>query len=374
MEMIAFCIGICAALIVFFLNLDNFPEPTGISGVGKRQEHLVDKNRQETNVSNGYRELMVHIWYPTNKETPRQKTFYDHDALTTTQKFINHQTHIPRWLLYGLGFTKTYTIDNAPISPDQKTFPIIIASHGSGPIIQEYSWLFEELASHGYIVIGINHPYMADSIRFPDDRVIKGLLNDKRKEGREATKQWKQEQLEIAAHDVTFVIDSLDNLNKNPSWPLFNKLDLNRIGICGHSAAGSLAMRLCLEDKRIKAGVGLDSGTRCNPSLNAFSTPFLVLLGENSRQRKTEKGKEDYKKLMKLSSLPGMNMNVVMIKNIGHSFSDVPLLLHSTLLTQILSLFIKAKVDTDTSSAHACTALKIAQTYVVKFFDEHLKK
>ncbi len=371
---IFFCIAASIILLVFvlFLNLHNFPAPTGIYGVGKTHYHLTDHNRKETTIQNGHRELMLHVWYPIDKQKTLQKSPYDHDALTNIQEFIKQQSKIPLWSLCGLRYTKTYAKDNAPITHDKTTFSVIIATHGAGPMIQQYSWLCEELASHGYIVIGINHPYLAGITRFPDGRIIKGLLDTKIKEGKEMVKLWKQAQLERGVEDVKFVLKSIAELNQQPSSPLYNKLDLEYIGICGHSAGGSLAMRMCLEDKRIKAGIGLDSGTRGNPSLTPFSTPFLVLLGEESRHLKTAKGQEDYKKLIKLSTLPGMHLSIIMVKNIGHAFTDLPLLLNSTLLTRIVSKFIKSKVDIDASSAQASAALNTAKNYCVRFFDKYL--
>jgi predicted dienelactone hydrolase len=271
-----------------------------------------------------------------------------------------------------LRYTKTYAQDNVPISQDRAVFPVIIASHGAGPMIQQYSWLCEELASHGYIVIGINHPYVAAVTRFPDGRIIKSLIAAKKKEGKKAAKLWKQEQLEIAAKDVKFVLDTLAKLNMQPSWLLYNKLDLENIGICGHSAGGSLAMRMSLNDRRIKAGVALDSSMRGNPALKSFSTPFLVLMGGNSRYGPLGQERQDFENLTKLCHLPGMCMTIVMLKQVGHmAFSDMPLLLHSTLLTQLLSNFIS--VDIDASSAQASKMIKISKTHIVNFFDAYLK-
>jgi ankyrin repeat protein len=67
--------------------------------------------------------------------------------------------------------------------------------------------------------------------------------------------------------------------------------------------------------------------------------------------------------MIKLGTLPGMHMTIIMIKNIGHVFTDLPLLLHLTLLT--ISPFIKSKIDVDASSAQARDALKAAKTYIV---------
>ena len=52
-----------------FGNLNNFPAPTGCYGVGTTELHLIDTKRKEPNNPNSPRELMLHIWYPTNIKT-----------------------------------------------------------------------------------------------------------------------------------------------------------------------------------------------------------------------------------------------------------------------------------------------------------------
>lgn len=354
-----------------YLNLSNFPVPTGLYDVGKTEYHLVDRNRSETNNPNMPREIMLHIWYPTEQTTNRVKTAYDTDALRDAQRFFS-QRGIPLWLLNGLGSTKTYSQKDAAITSNNDKYSIVIASHGAGPMIQQYTALWEELASHGYVIIGINHTYMAAVTRFPDGCIINSLMSSKKKEGREAAKIWKKQQADVAIKDIKFVLDTLTQPNQESSWQMYNKLDLERIGICGHSWGGSLAMRICSEDNRIKVGIALDATARDQYALTPFTTPFLVLLGGKSHAWQDKEGKQDRENLNILCHLPNMHMTVVTFRSVGHqAFSDFPLLLHSTLITQILSKVFD--LDIGASSSRGSHANKIAKFYMVNFLDKYLK-
>lgn len=370
----ALFIVVIAGLLLFVIcsNLHNFPYPTGKFGVGKTDYHLININSQETNNKGVHRELMLHIWYPTDQKIRKASTPYDFDALTNLVEFMSQRSNLPAWLFYGLYSTKTYAQPNIAVSNSAASYPVIIVTHGTSTMVQQYTWLCEELTSQGYIVIGINHPYMAAVTRFLDGRVIKSLIQAKRTEDKQRAKKWKQEQLEIAVQDSKFVLDSLEALNAQPTWFLHNRLDLKRIGMCGHSSGGSVTMGVCLDDVRIKAGVSLDGTTCLNKTLTIVDVPFLELLAEESHVWKEQEGERDRNLLDTLQSLPGMKMSVISLKNVGHNiFSDMPLLLHSTIMGQILSRHIN--IDVNVSSKQSFNTMQLAKKSVVSFFDTNLK-
>jgi len=368
-----FLVALVAIWLVSTLNLNNFPKPTGAFGVGKISYHLTDISRKETNIKvDSPRELMLHIHYPAATQAQGPCMFYDADALQNMKGFVHLLTKLPIWLLHGLDCTKTYAQINAPIANEQKTYPVILMLHGSGTMIQHYTWIGEELASHGYIVVGINHPYMAAVTRFLDDRVITSLVHQKKAEGEHISKAWKQEQFEVAVQDINFVINNLAMLNQQTTLAIHNKLDLEQIGICGHSSGGSLSMRMCLENKRIKAGISLDGNIRGSEGLVPFTTPFLVILAQKSHVHQGQDGQQNLEKLIQLCHKPDMQMTIMTFKGIGHgTFCDLPLLLHETFLTQFLSHIID--VDINASSSRARTAIKKAKSYMINFFDHYLR-
>ena len=78
------------------------------------------------------RPIRATLWYPTTAQQPR--------------KMIG-DTPI---------FQGSPVIENAPL-PD-KTYPLILLSHGSGGTIMTLGWLTSRLVAKGYLVAGINHP------------------------------------------------------------------------------------------------------------------------------------------------------------------------------------------------------------------------
>lgn len=105
------------------------------------------------------------------------------------------------------------------------SYPVIVFSAGFGPPSRTYVSLSSYLASHGYVVIKVGHP-------------------ETRPEVTELAEVWKgqgPEQWKNRAQDLSFVIDSLDNLQKQ--FPeLSGKVDAARVGVSGHSYGAFAAM------------------------------------------------------------------------------------------------------------------------------------
>lgn len=102
--------------------------------------------------------------------------------------------------------------------------PIILFSHGLGGSREGGAYLGEHFASHGYVTLHMQHPGSDTSVwrgqAQPMDRA-KDAAN------------WNNSVLR--AQDVKFVIDELTRLNKADDFPLKGRLDLERIGMSGHS-------------------------------------------------------------------------------------------------------------------------------------------
>jgi len=90
-----------------------------------------------------------------------------------------------------------------------------------GPAIPDYTVLAENLASHGYIVVGINPTYTSNLIAFPDGRIThrspQGTIPDSA--GSAAADQIGNRILEVWTQDVVFVMDQLETLNAAQDSP-----------------------------------------------------------------------------------------------------------------------------------------------------------
>jgi dienelactone hydrolase len=242
----------------------SYPQPAGQYRVGKIAYDWVDQSRPEIATGNTTnRELMVYAWYPA-----------DVSANTAEAPVMDAETAaaVRPGDAFSLGFLKDlsdHTYRDVPLSADQSQYPVLIMSHGdtSSPLLMAVT--AADLASHGYIVVGISHTYNARGTVFPDGRVITrdynySLIGDDYLNFSlsyyENAKQWAGHNADVErreADDVSFVLDRLEQLNQTDS-PFEGKIDMSRIGTFGHSLGGATAITIAETDDRIKAAADLD--------------------------------------------------------------------------------------------------------------------
>jgi dienelactone hydrolase len=266
-------------LSVTGLHHESFlPQINGPYQIGTETIHIIDENREEAFTENpsDKRELIVQLWYPLSNDTKGVRADYMDDL---TFDWLKHQSPIPLFWIPRQAYTyvNPYALDTAPLLHGNTMFPVIIFSHGYNGVRAIYTSMIEEIASHGFIVAAINHPYIAGITVFPDGRSV---------EFAEAPSdpQDAQEYFEIAfrtvVEDIRFTLDQLTELNTTHSkWK--GRFDLSKVGVSGHSFGGGASAAVCYEDERFIAGVALDSSFRGDLIVNGIGKPFMVLLAED---------------------------------------------------------------------------------------------
>ena len=64
----------------------------------------------------------------------------------------------------------SHSADGAPVAADRAAYPVVLLSpSGFAPLL--LSATAEELASHGFVVVGVNHTYETEVTAFADGRV-----------------------------------------------------------------------------------------------------------------------------------------------------------------------------------------------------------
>jgi pimeloyl-ACP methyl ester carboxylesterase len=209
------------------------PTPTGRYPIGTTIRHLVDRSRRDPWVDSiPYRELMVSLWYPARLcghpfaryMTPRAA---DHFDMGLSQQIPGYRIGVVDW-----AGTPTHARLDAPVAAGRH--PVVLYGPGGGNPRTLGTGLVEELASHGYLVVAIDHTYEASEVEFPDGR----LATDRRPPG---TTRGQSAAVRVA--DIRFILDALG---------------LDRVGMLGYSAGGFAAAEAMLTDQRIRAGVNLD--------------------------------------------------------------------------------------------------------------------
>jgi predicted dienelactone hydrolase len=82
--------------------------------------------------------------------------------------------------------------------------------------------------------------------------------------------------------DMGLALDQLERLNaSDPSGRFLGRLDLQRVGVFGHSLGGATALQFCHDDARCKAGIDVDGAPRGNVIGNGVTQPFMFLLSDH---------------------------------------------------------------------------------------------
>jgi len=257
------------ALPVFVL-----PAPTGPYAVGTQLLHIIDAKRIDPFAKNGGpRELMIQIWYPAEISNGAKMAPY-REAETTSL-----------WnARYSLARSRSYS--NAPLSRSQERYPVLVFVPSWLGQRTEETFLSEDLASHGYIVVGIDHTYSSTITAFPDGRIVRSRLVAREDYSSESAFQTfvaaAEEEVRIRTEDARFVLDSLEERNVQDSRHfLSGRIDLNRVGIFGFSIGLGVAAEACWLDRRFKAGLGMDGMITDEAAKHGTFTPFFFMFGND---------------------------------------------------------------------------------------------
>ena len=280
--LILFLIG-CSSIVKTIIPLNDLPKPKGNYIVGTTQYHWIDKSREEwftENIQNDFRELMVQIWYPSD-ETPNIESNPYMDNLNVRIPEFSKQIGLPKFFINHITEIKTQSYHNIPISTNKTQFPVIVFSHGLGGMRVQNTAYVQELVSHGFIVIAMDHTYDANITIFPD--ASKHYYDSDLPEGlTDSTEvyQIRYKQLKTRRDDVSYVLNQLEKFNANPKNKFYKKLKLDKVGIFGHSFGGATSISSGFHDNRIGASLSLDGWFEILPHEilnNGLSIPFFHL-------------------------------------------------------------------------------------------------
>jgi predicted dienelactone hydrolase len=212
------------------------PDPSGPYRVGRRSFHWIDGLRREPNGDR--RELIVWVWYPSQPQMGAQPAAYLPSGWEAVGGF---------WGFRADGVS-SHSFANAPVVGGSQAFPVLIFSPSGFPPLL-LSALLEELASHGYVVFGINHTHESGVSVFPDGRIV--LMDAVRMQPAlgpfsGAPAETFQKRAAIAdgqTADIRFVAGKIERLNAGND-PLAGRLDIGRLGAFGHSLGGNAAWSL----------------------------------------------------------------------------------------------------------------------------------
>ncbi|MDF3144376.1 MULTISPECIES: alpha/beta hydrolase [unclassified Streptomyces] len=319
------------------------PRPTGPHAVGRSTLHLVDADRPDPWVpSAGARQLMVSMYYPARPGAGGATAPYmtDEEARLLLELRVPDAT-IPPETISGV---RTWAHTDARPAPGR--FPLVVLSPGFTLPRATLTGLAEDLASRGYVVALVDHPYENAGTTLPDGRTLPCAICD------EFPSIGGSTVAESRAEDISFVLDRLTG--RHPAWRHARVIDAKRIGMAGHSIGGNAAATTMAADARVRAGVNMD-GTFFAPvpDTGLDGRPFLMVGAENRPPLDTTWDEA-------WAHLDGWKRWLTVAGTDHGSFTDVPL------LAELVGIPDTAPLPYERSSA-------LTRAYVAAFFDLHLK-
>ncbi|MFJ9694401.1 alpha/beta hydrolase family protein [Kitasatospora sp. NPDC101183] len=277
------CAGLIASgpVAAWAFPVPVFPEPTGAFAVGTRVLQWTDPQRPETFTPDpsDLRTVVVQLWYPARRSpdgTPRAQYLGRTEAeARTVSAAMAGGVGLPDFLVDGVPRARSRSVFDAPVAAGGERFPVVLFSPGSGGVRTQNTAWAEELASHGYVVAALDHPYDSAAVVLADGRTVttETTSSGDAAKDEELAAGWTA----VRAADLGFVLGRLEALDRGENAdPLAGRLDTGRAAVAGHSMGGAAALQAARQDGRFAAVIDLD-GFPHGPVSPALGRPVLAM-------------------------------------------------------------------------------------------------
>lgn len=309
--------GLAGAMVLaiapfaLFVPVPVLTTPSGPFAVGTVIYRWVDASRAETATKNpsDKRNVIAQAWYPAQTRGGKRSTYMDGlDHLPATIVVL------PSFVMSSYVRVDTYSTLNADIS-SQKLWPVVIFSPGLGAPRAFYTGLAVELASRGYVVLTLDHPYESPVTQLADGSIAMRI--DTSSLDRDARDAWMMDQQSIRASDVQFALDRL----VEGAGRLKGHLDLSRVVAVGHSFGGATAVAASGRDARIAGTVNVD-GTPYG-EVPVLHHPFLLLQSDYTVTTHGDAFMARNKRLLETTTAPAWRYEILRANHVV--FMDAPL-------------------------------------------------
>jgi dienelactone hydrolase len=260
------------------------------------------------------------------------------------------------------------------------TYPLIVFSHGGMATKSSNTSLYNELASHGYVVAAVDHTYQAlfttvadGHTAWMDPGYAKEFALEDAHSNRQAAYLLYQKWMQLRMGDLNFVIDTiLAKVRAGDPGPGYALVDATKLGVMGHSLGGSAALGIGRTRSDVGAVIALESpflnditGTNNGEFVwdpTPYPVPLLDVYSDTSWGRLGEL--TQYAENAALLTNPPATAFTVSISGANHlSLTDLGL----------VSPFLTAALSGSPSTRDATSCLTIVNKVTLAFFDSYLK-
>lgn len=311
------------------LPVPAIPIPHGPYQVGTRVYELSDPARKELySGRDEARRFQIQIWYPAEPASSDDRARWMNQAEVFSRSISKDILELPPFFLDHLALVKLPAYKDSKIFPSEAGYPVILFSHGWNGFNSQNTGQALQLASHGFVVVTVQHPYGAVVTIFEDGTVAKNNPAALPMDAPDAEYDPAADTLvDQWAGDLAHALDFMTRQNEDSSSPFFNALDLSRVGAYGHSTGGGAAIQFCGTDPRCIALLGQD------PFMRPVSTEVLERgVNQPAFFMFSQRWADDLESLNNRQFQPFYEksekaMGAVSIEGTAHyDFSDLPLL------------------------------------------------
>lgn len=311
-------VGIAAACIGVWIlpAVPTLPPPDGRYAVGTEVYRWTDASRDEPHTTDpsDRRSVIAQAWYPTthraNSGGGARLPYID-----GTDNMPDEVSVMPGFLLHRYDQIDTHAEALAPLAPSDRPWPVVIFSPGYGAPRAVYTGLATRLASRGFVVFVLDHPYESGVTELPDGQVVGTREIFPR--GRE---YYMADQQIVRTADIRFVIDQLARPG-GLSPPLRGgRIDASKVAVIGHSFGGAASAMALSEDPHVVAAANIDGTPYGDLPDRRLTRPFLLLQSDLAEAPHGDLFNNGNGKLLATMTAPGFRYE---IKHANHySFTD----------------------------------------------------
>lgn len=258
------------------------PKPTGPYAVGRELLGWTDQSRAETFARNQRRELRIWVWYPAASVSNLKNEYVPGRWGRSSARWEALDLRLRSGSIWSALFrspisvrsiedTQIHAVDNAlvakPPSHRPGGFPVLLFAPGLGNMPTDYSAVIEDIASHGYVVVGVNPTFFVPVTYFSNGNSV-GMLRQLISPGD------LNQCFPIWVADLRFVLHQIIRLPKTGIW---KDIDTSVVGAFGHSYGGAAALSLCGSEDSVIAAVDWDGTPRGATAHKDLPKPTMLI-------------------------------------------------------------------------------------------------
>jgi hypothetical protein len=341
------------------------PVPTGHFAVGRTTFTWMSEAETDDLAPGTKRQVLAWVWYPATRSAADGPTEYL-PAPWRAALEGRQGTFMRTFFKRDSSLVRAHSLSNAAVSPEKHSYPVVVLRAGGSALTTDFTTLAEDLASHGYFVVGFDAPYRSFVVVLPDGRVVtrSPAYNVENANGNLADPVIGK-LLAMWTSDTAFVVSQLQRLNDDTSGGFDGRMDLQRLGMFGHSFGGATALQFCHVDSRCKAALDLDGIPFGSVVGDGLTKPGMFLLSDHSREMADPSSRQVLAEIQSIYDRLPRGRLYLTIRTANHfSFSD-QILLNSRAAMSLLRVAGIGGLD-------ARRGLAISADYVHTFFDVYL--